>query len=348
MLTDIFAYRYADVSMWDAFEERDRRFIVQAWRIVVEQLFPPYINGKKNDAMEAKWKIIHDRLSTEIGLNELSPRAYSYPTQYAGKSYTQSGTWSWDYVCKQYVCKDYNPSWDADTFVKNRLSFVEVAFREREQDIATRNAELPKTILDWKRQLAHKGTVRSEDTAWITDANTTLNDNFRSAVHELNTRLRQARYVLNYHNGYIQISKDEKIETEIESPFWALVIDPKWKNVETDMAEAIDRRDTGGRDPAWYAARALESTIKVISGEKGWTHGGEKGAQSYIDNLGSKKNGQFIDAWERTSLKQFFGDVRADFSHGPGADPMPKLSDQQTNWAIEFCMSWIKSLIERA
>jgi hypothetical protein len=41
-----------------------------------------------------------------------------------------------------------------------------------------------------------------------------------------------------------------------------------------------------------------ESTIKIISDEKGWTHGGEKGAHNYIDNLGSKKAGPFIESWE--------------------------------------------------
>ncbi len=75
---------------------------------------------------------------------------------------------------------------------------------------------------------------------------------------------------------------------EAEEPFWKLVADPIWKNVDTDMKEAIDRRDGGERDPAWYAARALESTIKIISGEKGWSHGREKGAHNYIDNLAKK------------------------------------------------------------
>ena len=31
------------------------------------------------------------------------------------------------------------------------------------------------------------------------------------------------------------------------------------------MKEALDHRDTGQRDAAFYAARALESTIKIIS-----------------------------------------------------------------------------------
>ena len=103
MLTDIFAYRYADVPMWDVFEERDRRLIVQAFRIVTEQLYQPYVDGKESDWAQAKWKLIHDKLSMELGLQELSKRAYSYQTTFNGKPYTQSvsghGTTSANSMC---------------------------------------------------------------------------------------------------------------------------------------------------------------------------------------------------------------------------------------------------------
>jgi hypothetical protein len=113
------------------------------------------------------------------------------------------------------------------------------------------------------------------------------------------------------------------------------------------MKEALDQRDSGGADPAFYAARALESTIKIISDRKDWTHGGEKGVSNFIDNLGSKKNGNFISDWEREALRAFFTDIRNPIGHGAGSAAMPKLTEQQTNWAIETCMSWIKSLIQR-
>jgi len=113
------------------------------------------------------------------------------------------------------------------------------------------------------------------------------------------------------------------------------------------MKEAVDKRDTNDRDPAWWAARALESTIKIISDKKGWTHGREKGAYSYIENLRSKKNGGFINEWEEKALKDFFTSVRAPFGHGPGSAEMPELNPTQTDWAIETCMSWAKVLIKR-
>jgi hypothetical protein len=91
-----------------------------------------------------------------------------------------------------------------------------------------------------------------------------MNMDFQSAVDEFNTRFLQARCNLNYHNGFIQRSNDALSEQQVEKPFWALVADPQWKNVDLDM-EALDQHDSGARDPAFYAARALESTIKIVS-----------------------------------------------------------------------------------
>ena len=350
MLTDIFAYRYADVPMWDAFTERDRRFIVQSFRIIAEQLFPPTVNGKKSDWAEAKWKLIHDRLSTELGMVELSKRAYSYPYKRGQNTYYHSGTNPWNSVCEKFVYVDYEADIPADEFIKERLSFVEIAFRERGNDIAAANAGLPREILKAKARMAIKGAnVRLPGSLvdGVKANNRTFNDAFEASVNELNTRFRHAGYDLNYHNGFIQIAADAKVDEQIETPFWALVADQKWQNVDTDMKEALDLRDSGGRDPSWHAAKALESTIKIISDTKHWTHGKENGPHNFIENLANKKNGRFIDAWEMDSLKQFFTDVRRPFGHGAGSDDMPKLNDQQTNWAIEFCMTWVKSLIER-
>ncbi|WP_018453909.1 MULTISPECIES: hypothetical protein [unclassified Bradyrhizobium] len=175
-------------------------------------------------------------------------------------------------------------------------------------------------------------------------ANVSLNAKFQMAVTELNARFRQANCQLHYHNGFIQISEDQTVAQEIETPFWKLVAEPKWHNVDHDMKEAIDLRDTGGRDPARYAAHSLESTIKIISDEKQLTKGNEKGAHNYIDNLMGAK---LLEVWEMEALKHFFSKVRNPIGHGPGAAPMPSLTNHQTNWAIENSMIWIKSLVRR-
>ena len=177
--------------------------------------------------------------------------------------------------------------------------------------------------------------------------NAKLNTAYQSAVQELNERLRQARVRLHYHNGFIQQTDDALSVDQIEAPFWSVVSGGRWANVDTDMKEALDQRDDGGRDPAWYAARALESAIKIISGAKGWTHGGEKGAHNFIDNLASKKAG-FVARWEADLLKMLFTEVRNPFGHGPGEAPMPELSPEQTSWAIETAMSWVKMLVRRS
>jgi hypothetical protein len=167
---------------------------------------------------------------------------------------------------------------------------------------------------------------------------------WQAAVDELNARFRHAECRLHYHNGFIQIETDEMITQQVEAPFWKLVADPKWKNVDHDMKEAIDLRDANGRDPAFYAAKALESTVKIISDERQLSNGKERGAANYIDNL---KRGSVIEDWEADTLKAFFSKIRNPLGHGPGAGTMPNLNKQQTDWAIETCMTWAKTLIRR-
>lgn len=354
MLTDIFAARYATVPLWNEFRERERRLLVQAFHIVKDHLFPFYTqDGKERDGAKARWTSIHDRLKVELGLRELSSQGYwGKRPAYGGGEQSVWQPIPMPFVCEAYVCAPYNAQIAADTFIKERLSFIEIAFRDMETELATLNAELPAKIaqaeLDARRP-PPRGHIRLPGNpgegvkAW----NRTQNEAFRNHVDELNQRFKQASARINYHNGFIQVSDDAQIEGEIETPFWALLKDPKWANVDTDMKEALDLRDTHGRDPAFYAARALESTIKIISSERGWTRGDEKGAAGFINNLVSQTNGRFISPWEGDALKVFFLSVRNALGHGPGGDPMPTLSPQQTDWAIEFCMSWVKSLIRR-
>ena len=351
MLTDIFADRYISVEMWDAFREVDKRFLVQGYRMVSEQLYPYWVDGKESPPAKEKWIAIHDKLSMELGLTELAPKYYSYQTTWNGQQYNHSGIWSIDKICKDFVCAEYDGSISADRFVKERISFIELAFREREEQINQINRDLPKRVAE--SQLSDKirrpSVLRlpGNQADGIKAYNEALNLTFKNSVDELNERLRRAGYNLNYHNGFIQISDDDLVEEQIESEFWRITRDPQWVNVDIDMKEAIDLRDNNGRDPAFYAARALESTIKIISDQKGWTHGGEKGAHNYVENLSSKKNGAFISDWERDALKAFFTAVRNPFGHGAGSAGMPKLNKQQTDWAIETCMCWVKSLVKR-
>ena len=364
MLTDIFAHRYQDVPLWESFDESARRLLVQGFRIVSEQLFPYYDEqGHERPGAQELWDGLNKQLAMELGLKDLSARTYPYTSTYQGKPLSMAGTYPTVTVCENFVCAAHDESVLADQFVKKRLSFVEIAFRRREEEIALLNSNLDQKIDTSKRQLLKRiqsGTghligshgmsddellLRNEQT--VRDSNPKENQAFRASCDELNARFRQAGAKLDYHNGFIQISPDELTTDQIARPFWELVSEPKWKSVDQDMKEAIDRRDNSGRDPAFYAAKALESTIKIISDEKVWTHGNEKGPINYVENLGAKKNGNFIEKWEVGSLCQFFSNVRAPMGHGPGNNPMVNLTIHQTDWAIEFCMSWIKTLIRR-
>jgi hypothetical protein len=352
MLTDIFADRYAKRILWEQCTETETRLLTQCFRIIAEQLMPYWTaDGKESDPAKRKWTSLHDRLSMELGLDELAPKVYAFQATVMGKPHTTSGFWTVDKVCKDFVCAKYTRAVSADRFMKERISFVELAFRLREEELTALDRERPTILgglnfddlIDSGRGIRIPGKPGEGRKAF----NKSLKAQFAQYVDELNERFCRTGTQLNYHNGFIQVAADELVEHQIERPFWAVVGDPIWKNVDTDMKEALDRRDGGQKDPVLYAARALESMIKIISDQKGWTHGREKGAHNYIDNLGSAKNGEFIKEWERQALKALFTEIRNPVGHGAGSGQMPELTFQQTNWAIETCMSWIKSLIQR-
>lgn len=234
-------------------------------------------------------------------------------------------------ICRNWYTRELREGESVDEYIKERLSLIEVGLRlkyERaeycREYIQSDRPAASLLATEYERQIAKYNRISSE----------------------INVRFRSARFPLNYHNGFFQIEADEIISNEIEQPFWSLVSEPKWYNVDLDMKEAVDQRDNGGKDPALFAAKALESTVKIISDELGQTHGKERGAHSYIDNIG-KKSVAFLDEWEKELLKSYFTKVRNQLGHGPGSEPMPQLSPQQTSWAIENAMSWAKLLVLR-
>jgi hypothetical protein len=243
MLTDIFLNRYGGGVLCETFEEKDRRFLVQAFRIVSEQLYPYWtVEGKESAWAKGNWEAIHDKLSMELGLEELSSRTYAWTPAWPN-AVPQMSFYTLDRLCRNFVLVPYDDSVSADRFMKERLSFFEIAFRHRAEELeanhAQRLADLrarmdrpppPRTIrLPGDPLKAHQALVDQE------------NRELRSSVDELNARMRQAGYDLHYHNGFIQRSIDPVVEGQIEQPFWDLVSDAKWKNVDLDMKEAIDR-----------------------------------------------------------------------------------------------------------
>lgn len=170
---------------------------------------------------------------------------------------------------------------------------------------------------------------------------------FGDACRELNERFMQAGANLHYHNGFIQLALDATIQEQIEQPVWSILREPVWKNVDSEMKQAIDARDTAGPDPAFHAAKALESTIQIIARSRGWPQERRLGAIRYLKYLQAPKNGGFIADWEFEILREFFTKVRNPFAHGAGSEEPARLTAAQTDWAIGFCMIWIRNLIRR-
>ncbi len=350
MLTDIFAYRYRDLIIWDRYTNDAQRLMHQSIGILKDAM--PYYDSSQREIQANKeaWKKIHDLLARELGVKELSPVYYSFQSTWNGQPHTQSGSWPWVMVCETYMTQPINPGENPDRIIKERLSLIEIGLRERSLQLAVTNAgrEHELRLAKIREGGVRRGLVVSGSEVDRVQARYDyINSTFKAQVNEFNERLRRAGAPLAFHNGFIQVSEDLQIESQIAKPFWEVVADKKWENVSVDMAEALDQRDGGGKDPAFFAAKALESAIKIISDQKNWTTGSEKGVANYIDNLVSHKNGRFIEVWEADFLKEYFGKVRNGLGHGPGSAPMPILSTQQTDWAIENAMSWVRSLVKR-
>jgi AbiJ N-terminal domain 4 len=242
MLTDIFAYRYLDQPIWAQYTEMEQRLLNQAFGIVKDAL-PYYTSeGKENEKNKDKWKMLHNRLARELGIDELSKRYYAYTQKNAlGQEWPVSGLFSWEHVCDQFVNAKYTGQRDANRFIKERISFVELALRLRGEEVAHANSQLTSALAQAAmRDAIPRSGIRvpgsSEDgvKAW----NATMNSVFEGQVTELNERFRQAKAPLTYHNGFIQFALDQRIEKHIAKPFWDLVADPLWKNVDIDMKES--------------------------------------------------------------------------------------------------------------
>jgi hypothetical protein len=313
MITDLFSKRYQNrpVLMSAEVPPTIQRFLVQAVQIFYNDI------ASALDLSQSFFQRAHDAFVRELGTGRLGATQYHE-------------------ICAAYLSEPYN-LWNdghgsADTFFKLRISLLELLFRQAE-DLIAASKPLPKGIVFRTPPVGVVGSHGREA--------------FKRGVEELNRRFREASIPLEYHRGVIQFASDALTENELSTPFWEVLRDPKWVNVETDIKEAINRRDTSSRDAPFYAMRALESAIKIISDEKGWTTGQEKGASNYIDNLASKGHGHYIDEWEAEALRLLFSKIRNPHGHGPGSAPPPALTERQTTWVIEACMSWIKSLIDR-
>src|SRR5262245_39145345 len=313
MITDIFARRYDQVLTFDqrAAQNVIGRTLIQAAQIFFDEVQPVL------RLPDSFFQELNQKLARELALPALS--------NYPGLTQQQ--------ICSRFVATPYHGFDEIqrgpDYYCKTRLSMLELLFREAEAHVQTH-------VLGPVAALSRKNA-----------ANVAVKKKLDQAIQELNVRLQQNGTGLVYNNGFLHRADDQLTMQRIAQPVWDIVADPKWLTVENEMNEAFDRLDHGQDDAFTHACDALESTIKIISDENGWTTGNEKGAAQYIDNLVSAKNGRFIEVWESDALKALFRELRNPHRHGGGNTPPTPLSDAQQVWAIESCMSWIKSLIRR-
>lgn len=363
MLTDIFAERYKDRTIWNSVDSVETALLTQCFRVIAEQVMPlTFDNGKVCQEHLQIWKRIDRNLSMELGIECLNNAAFRNHSSTSANVLESSlfDEVRVDQACRSFMRAPFQADWPhfdkADRFMKIRISFVELAFREKHMQLSSKRTQSGGTTYSKRKNyvITHRDTKESIVIQRIQklDSNEQRDrdseeQSYAESEREINERFKRAGVPLNLHNGMVQITTDPLLEAQVATPFWVLTNDPMWTNVDIDMKEAVDRREAGERDPAFYAAKALESAIKIISKSKGLTRGNETGAAQFIDNLQSKANGRFIASWEADALKLIFSKVRNELGHGPGGEPMPSLSPQQTNWVIESSMSWTKSLIER-
>jgi hypothetical protein len=352
MITDIFARRYANVELKPQYYREDNMLCNQAWKMISSGLlWDSYVTEKVSDKAEADFKTVHDILSLELGIEYLSDRWWFNTYKLNGHEHRNANAYTYAMMCKNFFMKIPDDV-KGDAWMKQRLSLIELAFAMRGRQVAAANAELPNAIakaeFEQNKPAGRGLRLPGSRADGVRAMNARLNESFNGLIADLNERLRLAFYRLTYHNGLIQLSDDALVGAQIAQPFWALVAGQPWANVDRQMKEAIDCRDTGDRMAAFHAVSALESCIKIISDTKRWTTGNERGAGAYVSNLVSKKNGAFLEAWEGELLTRLFSDVRNPFAHGAGQAAMPALTAEQTNWTVDTSMSWIKTLVRRA
>ena len=75
MLTDIFARRYENRPLFNTVGPREQALFVQAYRLINEHIFPYYGYDKKvKEKAKATWTSIHNQLTMELGVKELSAK----------------------------------------------------------------------------------------------------------------------------------------------------------------------------------------------------------------------------------------------------------------------------------
>ena len=197
--------------------------------------------------------IFNDLIAAVPDMNELCYLAYAKLVRELGHGIHHGDPEKPTEFCRNALWEQYdlwnNSHGDPELFISARFSLLELLFAEIEKVLYNPNIS-SKGLSIFRRRKAHAFPQDDEYNREL----------FRSAVRELNIRFREAGIPLQNHNGLFQLSSDKLTNVQIEQPFWDLLKNSKWTNVDIDIKEALDRRDNNNRDAALYTLKALEST----------------------------------------------------------------------------------------
>ena len=100
-------------------------------------------------------------------------------------------------MCEKFVKSEFPLDHsDADRFIKERISFVELAMRRRYEEIETININLSKAILNAKirdSKVRRGISISGFAVDGVKALNKTQNDIYSSHVNEINERFRRAK-----------------------------------------------------------------------------------------------------------------------------------------------------------
>ena len=149
----------------------------------------------------------------------------------------------------------------------------------------------------------------------------------RRSGNRAERRFRRAKRRGPTDNGFIQFALDADREAHAK-PFWDLVI-PLWKNVDIDMKEALDRRDSNDKDQHENSLRRSKAPSRSCPTQRLDARYGERRG-SIRRQPDEQSKWQLLAEWEGEMLKDHFG-RSGTRGHGPGSEPsgLP-----QTDWAI--------------
>lgn len=97
---------------------------------LLNDVCPYYVDGKENERGKFFWARIHDLLARELGLKELSPQYWGF---YDPQNQWLSGQNTTVKMCEAWMLTSFDGKISADRFIKERLSLVEIGFRQHEK-----------------------------------------------------------------------------------------------------------------------------------------------------------------------------------------------------------------------